>query len=55
MCFFNLAKLAYLKENEPFSTLKTKIFNKQSYQKLAQFSMCNTELHVSASNTDGFL
>jgi hypothetical protein len=32
MSFFNLTELAYLKENEPFSTLKTRIFSKQSYK-----------------------
>jgi predicted acyl esterase len=55
MCFFNLDELTHLKENESFSTLKTRIFWKQSYQKVTQFSMCNTALHVCASNTDNFL
>jgi hypothetical protein len=55
VCFFNLGELAYLKQNDCFPTLKTMIFRKQSFQKLTRFSMCNTVLHVPASNTDGFL
>jgi hypothetical protein len=55
LCFFNLAELAYVTENEPFFTLKTRIFRKQCYQKLTHFSISNTVLHFSFSNIQGFL
>jgi hypothetical protein len=40
--------------NRAFSTLKTMICRKYFFQKLAQFSQENNELHASASKTNGF-
>jgi hypothetical protein len=55
ICFFNLAEEAYLEQNEPFSTLKTMICRKYSFQKQTQFSQGNNVLDATASNIDGFL
>jgi hypothetical protein len=54
-CFFNLAEEAYLEKNELFSTLKTTICRKYSFQKLPQMSQGNNVLDAPASYTDGFL
>jgi hypothetical protein len=55
MYFFNLAEYAYLKQNEPFFTLKTMICRKCSLQKLTQFSKEKNVLDAATSNIDGFL
>jgi hypothetical protein len=37
MCFFTLAELAYLEQNDPFSSMKIMICGKISFKKLTQF------------------
>jgi hypothetical protein len=44
-----------LEQNELFSTLKTMICRKYSFQKLNEFSQGNNVPDVPASNSDGFL
>jgi hypothetical protein len=44
-----------LEEDEPFSTLKTVIFGKHFFPKLAQFSQGNNVLDAPASTTHEFL
>jgi hypothetical protein len=55
MCFLNLAEKSFLEQNERFSTLKTMICRKYSFQKLTQFSQANNVLGAAASNIVGFL
>jgi hypothetical protein len=55
MYFFKSAEYSYLEQREPISTLKNLSFRKYSIQKLIQFSQCNNELDVPASNKDCFL
>jgi hypothetical protein len=55
MCFFNLDEMAYLEQNEPFSTLKTMRSRKYCFQKVALFLQRNNVLDAAASNIDFFL
>jgi hypothetical protein len=54
MCFVNLAELANLEQNEPFSILETMFCRMYSLQSLTQFTQGNYMLHAPAFNTDGF-
>jgi hypothetical protein len=51
--FLQLSEQAYLEQNETFSTFKTMIFSKYSFQKLTQFSQENKVLPAAATNIDG--
>jgi hypothetical protein len=55
MHFLNLAELANLDQNEPFSKLKTMISRKYSYQKLTQLAEENNVLDSAVSTICGFL
>jgi hypothetical protein len=55
MFFFNLSEKACLEQNETFSTLKTMICRKYSFEKLTQFSQGNNVLDAAASHIHGFL
>jgi hypothetical protein len=52
--FFNLAVEVYLKQHETFSTLKTMICRKYSFQKLTLFSQGYNVQDDPPSNTDFF-
>jgi hypothetical protein len=52
--FLPLAKKPYMEQNEPFSTLKTMICKRYSFQQVTQFSLGNNVLDAPASNSDGF-
>jgi hypothetical protein len=54
-CFFHLDEWAYLEQNEPFSTVKTMVFRKYSFQKLTQYSQGMNILDAPAYNIGGFL
>jgi hypothetical protein len=54
MCFFNLAGWACFEQTEHFSTLKTLICRKYTFQKLTQFLQGNNVLDAPASDTSGF-
>jgi hypothetical protein len=55
MCFFTLAEEECLEPNDPFSTLKTMICTKDSFQKLTPFPEASNVLDPPASNTEGVL
>jgi hypothetical protein len=46
---------AYLKSNEPFSTLTFLIYRRYSFQKISDLSQGNNVLDSPASITDAFL
>jgi hypothetical protein len=54
MCF-NLGESANLEQNEPYSTWKTMISRKCSFQKLPVLLHRNNVVDAAASNIDGFL
>jgi hypothetical protein len=55
MCFVHSIELAFLLQNDPFSSLKILICRKYSYQKLTKFSQGNNVLNAAASDIDGVL
>jgi hypothetical protein len=55
MCFFNSAEEAYLDQNDPYSTLKTIICRKYSFQKLTPFSQGSNVPNAPASDMEDFL
>ena len=55
MCFFNRAEQTYLQQNEPFSTLKTMVWQEVLLSKLTQFSEGDNGLDAAASIAYDFL
>jgi hypothetical protein len=56
MCFFILSEYAYLEINDPYSTLKTMISRKYSFEKkITQFPLGNNGVDAADTDTDSFL
>jgi hypothetical protein len=55
LVFLQLTEMAYMEQNEPFSTLNILFCRKYFFQNLTIFTKVNNMVDASASNSNGFL